>query len=82
MAAAGSASDWQKKAKEFQAELRVADEQVFAQYEAGFQSAVDQAVFYYNCSPERFDVHLGVVDGKLEKVFERLDEMNDPPAST
>ena len=41
MAAAESASDWQKKAKEFQAELRVADEQVFAQYEAGFQSVVD-----------------------------------------
>ena len=82
MAAAGSASDWQKKAKEFQAELRVADEQVFAQYEAGFQSAVDQAVFYYKCSPDRFDVHLGVVEGKLERVFDRLDEVNDPPAST
>jgi len=80
LAAAGSATNWQKKAKEYQAELRVADEQVFAQYEAGFQSAVDQAAFYYNCSPERFDVHLGVVDGKLEKVFERLDEVNDTPA--
>jgi len=79
MAAAGSASDWQKKAKEFQAELRVADEQVFAQYEAGFQSAVDQAVFYYKCSPDRFDVHLEVVEGKLERVFDRLDEVNDPP---
>jgi len=47
LAAAGSATDWQKKAKEYQAEQRVADEQVFAQYEAGFQSAVDQAAFYY-----------------------------------
>ena len=80
MAAAGSASDWQNKAKEFQTELRVADEQVFAQYEASFQSAVDQAVFYYKCSPDRFDVHLGVVEGKLERVFDRLDEVNDPPA--
>jgi len=82
LAAAGSATNWQKKAKEYQAELRVADEQVFAQYEAGFQSAVDQAAFYYNCSPDRFDVHLGVVDGKLEKVFERLDEVNDTPAES
>jgi len=80
MAAAGSASDWQKKAKKFQAELRVADEQVFAQYEAGFQSAVDLAVFYYKCSPDRFDVNMGVVDGKIERVFDRLDEVNDPPA--
>jgi len=80
MVTVGSATDWQRKAKEYQAELQVADEQVFAQYEAGFPSAVDQAVFYYRCSPDRFDVHLGVVDGKLEKVFERLDEVNDPPA--
>ena len=78
MTAAGSTSDWQKKAKELQAELRMADEQVFAQYEAGFQSVVDQAVFYYKCSPDRFDVHLGVVEGKLERVFDRLDEVNDP----
>ncbi|QCD79302.1 hypothetical protein DEO72_LG1g2941 [Vigna unguiculata] len=82
MAAAGSASDWQIKAKEFQAELRVANEQVFAQYKAGFQSAVDQAVFYYRCSPDHFDVHMGVVEGKLERVFDRLDEVNDPPANT
>jgi len=82
MVAAGSASDWQKKAKEFQAELRVADEQVFAQYETSFQNAVDQAVFYYKCSPDRFDVHLGVVEGKLERVFDRLDEVSDPPAHT
>jgi len=79
MAAAGSASDWQKKAKDLEAELGVADEQVFAQYEAGFQSAVDLAVFYYNCSPDRFDVHMGVVDGKVTRVFDRLDEVNDPP---
>jgi len=79
MAAAGSASDWQKKAKDLEAELGMADEQVFAQYEAGFQSAVDLAVFYYNCSPDRFDVHMGVVDGKVERVFDRLDEVNDPP---
>ncbi|QCD94471.1 hypothetical protein DEO72_LG5g2555 [Vigna unguiculata] len=78
MAAAGSATDWQRKAKKYQAELRVADEHVFAQYETGFQSAVDQAIFYYHCSPDRFDVHLGVVDGKLERVFDRLDEVNDP----
>jgi len=76
---AGSAADWQKKAKEYQVELWVADEQVFAQYETGFQNAVDQAVFYYHCSPNRFDVHLGVVDGKLERVFDRLDEVNDSP---
>ena len=79
MAAVGSASDWQKKAKDLEAELGVANEQVFAQYEAGFQSAVDLAVFYYNCSPDRFDVHMGVVDGKVERVFDRLDEVNDPP---
>jgi len=79
MAAAGSASDWQKKAKDLEAELGVADEQVFAQYEAGFQSVVDLAVFYYNCSPDWFDVHMGVVDGKVERVFDRLDEVNDPP---
>jgi len=41
LAAVGSAADWQKKAKEYQAELRIADEQVFAQYEMGFQNAVD-----------------------------------------
>jgi len=79
MATTGSATDWQRKAKEYQAELRVADEKVFTQYETGFQNAVDQAVFYYRCSPDRFDVHLGVVDGKMEKVFDRLDEVNDPP---
>ncbi|QCD78450.1 hypothetical protein DEO72_LG1g2083 [Vigna unguiculata] len=79
MAASGSASDWQKKAKDLEAELEVADEQVFAQYELGFQRAVDLAVFYYKCSPDRFDVHMGVVDGKVEKVFDRLDEVNDPP---
>ena len=80
LAVSGSAADWQKKAKEYQAELWVVDEQVFAQYETGFQNAVDQAVFYYQCSSDRFDVHLGVVDGKLERVFDRLDEVNDPPA--
>jgi len=80
LAASGSASDWQKKAKDLEAELEVADEQVFAQYELGFQRAVDLAVFYYNCSPDRFDVHMGVVDGKVERVFDRLDEVNDPPA--
>jgi len=79
LAAAGSAVDWQKKAKEYQAELRVADEQVFAQYETGFQNAVDQAVFIYRCSPDRFDVHMGVVEGKLERVFDRLDEATAPP---
>ena len=82
LAAAGSTTNWQKKVKEYQAELRVVDEQVFAQYEAGFQSVVDQAAFYYNCSPDRFDVHLWVVDGKLEKVFDRLDEVNDTPADS
>ncbi|QCD78987.1 hypothetical protein DEO72_LG1g2624 [Vigna unguiculata] len=80
LAASGSASDWQKKATDLEAELEVADEQVFAQYELGFQRAVDLAVFYYNCSPDRFDVHMGVVDGKVERVFDRLDEVNDPPA--
>ncbi|QCD76973.1 hypothetical protein DEO72_LG1g595 [Vigna unguiculata] len=80
MAASSSASDWQKKAKDLEAELEVADEQVFAQYELGFQRAVDLAVFHYNCSPDRFDVHMGVVDGKVERVFDRLDEVNDPPA--
>jgi len=55
LAAAESATDWQKKAKEYQAELHIADEQVFAQYETGFQNAVDQAVFYYRCSLDRFD---------------------------
>jgi len=80
LTASGSASDWQKKAKDLEAELEVADEQVFAQYELGFQRAVDLAVFYYNCSPDRFDVHMGVVDGKVERVFDRLDEVNDPPA--
>jgi len=79
LAAVGSASDWQKKAKDSEAELGVADEQVFAQYEAGFQSAVDLAVFYYKCSPDRFDVHMGVVDGEVKRVFDRLDEVNDPP---
>ncbi|QCD89096.1 hypothetical protein DEO72_LG4g34 [Vigna unguiculata] len=79
MAAAGSAADWQKKAKDLEAELGVADEQVFAQYEAGFQNVVDLAVFYYNCSPDRFDVHMGVVDGRVTRVFDRLDEVNDPP---
>jgi len=34
----------------------------------------DQAVFFYRCSPDRFDVHLGVVEGKLERVYEALDE--------
>jgi len=80
LTASGSASDWQKKAKDLEAELEVADEQVFAQYELGFQRAVDLAVFYYKCSPDRFDVHMGVVDGKVERVFDRLDEVNDPPA--
>jgi len=51
LSAARSATNWQKKAKEYQAKLRVADEQGFAQYEAGFQSAVDQAAFYYNFPP-------------------------------
>ena len=75
----GSAADWQKKAKEYQAELRIADEQVFAQYETGFQNVVDQAVFFYRCSPDRFDVHLGVVEGKLARVFDRLDEVTTSP---
>ncbi|QCE03236.1 hypothetical protein DEO72_LG8g1260 [Vigna unguiculata] len=80
LAAAESAADWKKKAKEYQAELRVADEQVFAQYETSFQNAVDHAVFFYHYSPDRFDVHLGVVDGKLERVFDQLDEATAPPA--
>jgi len=81
LTATGSAADWQKKAKEYQAELRVVDEQVFAQYETGFQNAVDQAVFFYRCSPDRFDVHMGVVEGKLERVFDRLDEATAPPTA-
>ncbi|QCE04006.1 hypothetical protein DEO72_LG8g2038 [Vigna unguiculata] len=81
LTATGSAADWQKKAKEYQAELRVVDEQVFAQYETGFQNSVDQAVFFYRCSPDRFDVHMGVVEGKLERVFDRLDEATAPPTA-
>ena len=81
LAVVASAADWQKKAKEYQVELRIADEQVFTQYETGFQNAVDQAVYFYRCSPDRFDVHLEVVDGKLERVFDRLDEAI-VPAST
>ena len=80
LGAVGSASDMQKKVKELEEELEVADEQVFAQYELGFQRAVDLAAFYYKCDPDRFDVHMGVVDGKVERVWERLDEVNDPPA--
>jgi len=80
LGAVGSASDMQKKVKELEEELEVADEQVFAQYELGFQRAVDLAAFYYKCDPDRFDVHMGVVDGKVERVFDRLDEVNDPPA--
>jgi len=68
----------QKKAKEYQAELRIADEQVFAQYKTGFLNVVDQVVYFYRCSPDRFDVHLGVVDGKLERVYEAHDEATIP----
>jgi len=66
LATVGSDADWQKKAKEYQAELRVANEQVFAQYETGFQNFVDQAIFFYRCSPDRFDVHMGWLKGNLK----------------
>ena len=82
LAAVGSAADWQKKAKEYQAELRIVDEQVFAQYETGFQNVVDQATYFYRCSPDQFDVHLGVVEGKLERVYEALDETTIPASTS
>jgi len=73
-----SAEGWRKKAEEFESELRIADEQVYTQYELGFQNVVDQAVYHYRCPTDQFDVHLGVVEGKLKKVYERLDEVNVP----
>ena len=60
----------------------IADEQVFAQYETGFQNAVNQVVYFYRCSPDRFDVHLGVVDGKLERVYKALDEATIPASTS
>jgi len=74
--------DWRKKVEKYEAELRIADEQVYAQYETGFQNIVDQTIFYYRCPTDRFDVRLGVVEGKLEKVFEPLNEVGVPPPSS
>jgi len=78
LASVGSTANWQKKAKEYEAELCITNEQVYAQYETSFQNVVDQVVYFYRCPTDRFDVHLGVVDEKLERVYEALDEMTIP----
>jgi len=77
-----SAADWRKRAEEYEAELRIADKQVYAQYETGFQNAVDQVVYYYRCPTDRFDIHLGVVDGKLERLYKALNEVTIPASTS
>lgn len=53
----------------------IADEQVFAQHELGFQKALNQVAHFFKVPHDRldtFDFRFDMVDGKLVRVYDSL----------